>query len=296
MKFLNLNPGPPSLKLRNTGGQAIIEYVLVLIVVVSLILGLSIQFFKPMETFMQSYLGTYVECLLETGSLPYAGESINSTKDKGCTFAKLQGGDRLSGGSNRSNGSNGSNDSNESNGANGDRSGSDRNKNGSSAENGSSSGGNSASGSSRYSSRSGFNRLNGKGLRDGGMASGNNKVIEIALAGDGSGGFFSSRSSQRESFSRRKSSYVPLTGLTEEERKKIEKLSEKSAGRIVATSEFGPTTKKIAVKKPEPKVVVQEDSEPLTVGNFIRYLFIGALIIALVIFIGGQALSMSKEN
>ncbi|MDC0980433.1 hypothetical protein OAQ84_01720, partial [Bdellovibrionales bacterium] len=46
--------------------------------------------------------------------------------------------------------------------------------------------------------------------------------------------------------------------------------------------------RKIA-KKGEPA-----PDEPLTFGNFLRYLIIAAIIIALIIFIGGQALQLGK--
>ena len=51
-------------------GQAYVEYLLILIVTLTLLLGLMLQFFKPLQGFLKDYMGTYVQCLLETGELP----------------------------------------------------------------------------------------------------------------------------------------------------------------------------------------------------------------------------------
>ncbi|MEN0057658.1 MAG: hypothetical protein AAGB31_02395 [Bdellovibrio sp.] len=137
------------------------------------------------------------------------------------------------------------------------------------------------------------NRRGSSGVESGGKNS--EKVVEIALEGGGSGGFFRTNSGSRRSVGvTRKVSSVPLSAFSEDEQKKLQKKNE-SGGSVVITGEnFAPAPKKIPVKKPEVKVLPEED-KPITIGNFIRYLFIAALIIALVIFIGGQALQMSKS-
>ena len=70
-----------------------------------------------------------------------------------------------------------------------------------------------------------------------------------------------------------------------------------SAGSSSGTTRDGrmPASKKTQVKKPEAKADLLPDDEPMTIGNFIRFLFIAALVIALFLFIGGQALQMSKS-
>ncbi|HWU43201.1 MAG TPA: hypothetical protein VN132_07185, partial [Bdellovibrio sp.] len=118
-----------------------------------------------------------------------------------------------------------------------------------------------------------------------------------ALEGNGSGGFFkTSRGGSVAAVQSRKAQPVNMAGWTEDERKKLEKKNDAGRTKVISTGEVTAPPKKIAVKKPEPKVEVKEDDQPMTIGNFIRFLFIAALIIALVIFIGGQALSMSKES
>ncbi|MFM6929333.1 MAG: hypothetical protein ACKOX6_12775, partial [Bdellovibrio sp.] len=94
----------------------------------------------------------------------------------------------------------------------------------------------------------------------------------------------------------RKITSVGVTGLTDAEKKKLEKKASGGKNAVVSSGEFGAPPKKISVKKPEPKRELASEEEPFTIGNFIRYLFISALVLALIIFIGGQALQMSKSG
>jgi len=83
--------GNAELSLLNNSGQAIIEYVLMLIISVSLILTLVTQIFKPMEKYMQAFMGDYVQCLLETGALPsFGGDSVPNAQDMGCVMPNFQ--------------------------------------------------------------------------------------------------------------------------------------------------------------------------------------------------------------
>lgn len=87
---------------------------------------------------------------------------------------------------------------------------------------------------------------------------------------------------------------IGLAGLTEDEKKKLERKSE--ANRTIASGEsFATTNKKVSIKKPEPKVVEQAE-EPMTFGSFFKYLLIAAIIIALVVVLGGQALNISNSG
>ncbi|HPI40080.1 MAG TPA: hypothetical protein PLJ21_04705, partial [Pseudobdellovibrionaceae bacterium] len=54
----------------NQRGQALTEYILVVVVTVAILIGLASQVFTPLQKFLQGYMGSYVECLLETGELP----------------------------------------------------------------------------------------------------------------------------------------------------------------------------------------------------------------------------------
>ncbi|MBO9666737.1 MAG: hypothetical protein J7501_07965 [Bdellovibrio sp.] len=277
--------------LTNDRGQAVIEYVLLLIISVSLILMLVYQIFKPMQQFVQGFMGDYVACLLETGELPALGGDDTAAADKGCT-SKFN---NVAGNANGGKGSGSSNSSSSDSSKNQDSS-SSKNSSGSDSSNSSSNSRYAGSGS-RNNGRYISNGRSGRRGLEGPASSQQGKVVEIALDGGGSGGFFQKTTSAGYVETGRKVASVPVTGLTEDEKKKLEKKANAGNKTSVAAGEgFTPAVKKIAVKKPEAKPVMMKEDEPLTIGNFIRYLFIAALIIALVIFLGGQALQFSKSG
>lgn len=278
-------------RLGNNQGQALIEYVLMLIITVALVLALISQVFKPFGEFIDNYMGKYVGCLLEYGELPTLNSSTPSAADEDSECNKrFANGTLANGRPPNGSGKNGGEDSE----------GGDSSKNGSSGDSG---GGSSSGGSSGSyagsASRGGSQYMNSRrrpsmGIDSGSDRGGGGKVVEIALESGGGGAFFKSSNGGRYIGPGRKTHSVGITGLTEAERKKLEKKAD-GAGSVITTSEtIAPPPKKTAVKKPEVKAVIEEE-KPLTVGNFIRYLFIAALVIALVIFIGGQALQMSKS-
>lgn len=263
-------------------GQALVEYVLMLIITVSLVLAMMNQIFKPFGTFIENYMGKYVGCLLEYGELPSLGSqdesevNDDSECDKQFEVASASAG-RPPRESPEGGGSN-TNPAERSNG------------------NNSSGAGGGSSGSSR---RVAGSRISRSGISTGaesGAARPAGKTVEIAL-GTGSGGaFFGSSSSDsvtvRSSDNRR---ITAITGLTEEEKKKLERQADGRDGVIVTGEGVAQKPKKMAVKKPEPQAEFRVD-EPFTIGNFMRFIFIAAIIIALVVFVGGQVLQMSKSD
>lgn len=274
-------------RLRNNQGQALIEYVLLLIITVSLLLAMMNAIFKPFGAFVENYMGKYVQCLLEYGELPSFGSQNPSVVDQDSECDKKFKAATLTGGRPPANNgsSNSSDDSGNKNKTDGSTSSSDSD----------SSGGNSgtyAGSASRGGGRF-INRRPSTGVEAGTGKS--EKVVEIALEGGGANGFFRSSSGGMYVRPPQKRMAVAISGLTEAEKKKLEKKAEGNAKIIATGDDLAPAPKKIPVKKPEPKITVEEEDKPFTIGNFIRYLFIAALIIALVIFIGGQALQMSKN-
>ncbi|KYG68904.1 hypothetical protein AZI87_06670 [Bdellovibrio bacteriovorus] len=277
-------------RLGNKQGQAVIEYVLMLVITVSLILMLANQIFKPFGQFVDNYMGKYVACLLEYGELPTLGSDTPSVVDEDSECdKKFQPGTLANGrppGSGNGNGSSGDGSSSKNN------SGSSSSSDGGSGGSGGTYAGSSSRRGGSYMNRG---RRPSSGVETGGNSQGGGKVVEIALDNGGNGGFFRASNGGRYVAPQRKRMSVGISGLTEAERKKLEKKADGTGGRIVAGESVKPPPKKILVKKPEIKTTAQED-EPMTIGNFIRYLFIAALVIALVIFIGGQALQMSKSD
>ncbi|MFS4458860.1 hypothetical protein [Bdellovibrio sp. HCB2-146] len=269
--------------LNNNSGQALIEYVLILVITVSLVLALIYQVFKPFQNFIQSYMGSYVQCLLETGELPSFGYGEAAINEEGCDakFAAAswnKGRPPIGTGGNTGN----------------NQSSSSQNSGSSGSDSSSGSGGGSYAGSNSRNGRSMF-RAPRSAPRGVGEATTGGKVVEIALDGNGAGGFFKGSTGGGYVRPARKITAVGITGLTEEEKKKLAKKAENGGKQMVVQGGLTPPVKKIAVKKPEPKPQVEAEESGFTIGNFIRILFIAALIIALVIFIGGQALQMSKS-
>ncbi|BEV70137.1 hypothetical protein Bb109J_c3557 [Bdellovibrio bacteriovorus] len=284
-----------------------------LVIIVALLIGLTSQIIKPMDAFIKNYMGSYVQCLLEMGELPSIGSEDTAVEDEGCN-ARFQAGTWANGrppngsGSGGSSGSgsgsnkDGSGSGSGSDGSSGSGSGSNKDGSGSgSGSDGSSGSGGGGSSGGTYAgsqSRGGSRFMNrgrrpSSGVESGGGAQG--KVVEIALEGGGSGGFF--RGSSGGSYGPRpgKTRSVAISGLTEMERKKLEKKANGEGKASIVTGEsLTPPVKKLAVKKPPVKTFEKEE-EPFTIGNFIRILFIVAIILALVVFLGGQALQMSKS-
>jgi hypothetical protein len=267
--------------LRQNSGQALIEYVLILIITVSLVLALVAQVFKPMQTFVQNYMGDYVQCLLETGELPsfgYADAEIIYL----CCAAKFG---AASWNKNATAGS--------SSGSGTDKSATPATSSSSDSSSGSS-GGSTYAGSASRNGRSYFSapRSAPRGVGSGGT---NSKVVEIALDGGGAGGFFKGSTGGGYTAPARKVRAVGMTGLSEDEKKKLVKKADGGGKTIKLSDGRMPASKKTLVKKPAAKADFVAEDEPMTIGNFIRFLFIAALVIALLLFIGGQALQMSKS-
>ncbi|MEI7972800.1 MAG: hypothetical protein WCH11_00365 [Bdellovibrio sp.] len=61
------------LNLQNSRGQAFVEYLLILVVSVSLISVIAYRLFTPLREWARNYMGAYVECLLDAGELPRIG-------------------------------------------------------------------------------------------------------------------------------------------------------------------------------------------------------------------------------
>ncbi len=266
--------------LSTNSGQAVIEYVLILVITVSLILALVYQVFKPFQSFVQSYMGSYVECLLESSELPSFGYEEAEINAESCS-AKFAGATWNKGRPPLGEGSSGSDSDNSANASSSSSSESSR-----SSGNGRA-GSASRGGSSTFKSPSSPPRGVGDGAGDG-------KTTEIAID-DSGGGFFKGSTGSSYAVQSRKKSYVAITGLTEEERKKITKKPEPRGAPLIVSEGLGAAPKKTAVKPPPAREVAQEKEEGFTIGNFIRIIFIAAIIIALVLFIGGQALQMSKS-
>lgn len=261
----------------NQQGQGIIEYILILVVTVALILGLVVQFNTAFQVWANNYFGEYLSCLLETGELPsIEGQpgNISSTCDEAFEPFSLAKGRPAKGFQNVGSNRGGSTPS---------TSAASSEKESSSASNGS-------------VARSSRGRSGGK--------------FGSSTAGGGAGGrkgVFAPGEESSYTGSTEMGSYTMVrknesVGFTSAERIRTgyvldrEKKEKKTSGPIKVGKNTG--VEKQERMKINPKAAVKRDvasDTPWSFGDYLRYLIIAAIIIALVIFFGGQALQISKS-
>lgn len=307
----------------NNRGQAVVEYVLLMIVVVSLILGLR-GVFSSMNTFMSDMIGGYVSCLMEYGELPSFGiddSELKQHKDgagKKCPVPRFSPSANLGGSSTGGTGSGGSGTSNgASNGKNGSGS-----KSGSSASNGGNgsdgSGGSGGSGSGGSSSGSRGNRgragsspysrgqisragNTGFGKADNPQELNANGKIRAIDVGEGEGSNYEGSSRGRRRSRRtftEKPKYKALAGKMAEDVQKNVKTPRKPTSTLLAVDEgFRMTVVKRNFTPPERKPELEEKrEEEFTFGGFLKWIIIAGIVIACFILFGGQALNYSNSD
>ncbi len=72
------------LQILSTRGQALLEYILLLIFITAISLGLLVQFNQSIRDYTDMLMGDYLTCLLQTGSLP--GSQICNIKYQGFKY------------------------------------------------------------------------------------------------------------------------------------------------------------------------------------------------------------------
>ena len=300
------------------------EYILLLVITVSLVIGAK-KAFGNLNDFMNRYIGDYVVCLMEYGELPSLGVSDATQKNHsggtgkqcdqqfaGFTFeggrsptgggGSIGGSGTTTGGKSNSPGGknsspNAGNSSKGSSAASKSKSdsdsGSDKNNFGSS--------GRSNKGSSPYS-KGEIKRSGGFGTSDSGsdIAGQKTRVIEDEdeLKRKRKYGFGAISRTQGSGNGER---YRAITGTMEAE---IEKRAPKKLRAPTASikpllddrSQFGPYRKSFTppvVKKIEQK---EDNNSGFSFGYIIRWLIIGGMILAIIVFFGGQIMNYSNSK
>lgn len=268
----------------HSSGQAIVEYILILIVTVSLLVGLGTQIFKPMRAFLKSYMGDYTACLLETGELPSFGDpdARAALQTEGCN-AQFQAATLTQGRPPISRNSASSSS----------RSSSSSSSSPSSSSSGDKSGSGSGGGSSTPPRNSSGMQSGSRGLETASASA--EKVTEVPLSAEQSAIMNRQGSWGSESVAgAQKKSALGSAGMTDEEKRRQER--QQNASRVVASGEGDPRAlKKIPIKKPEPKVEEIAD-EPMTFGDFLKFLLIAAIVIAIIVVLGSQALKIANSD
>lgn len=290
-------------------GQATVELVLLVMVSVILVLTLAFQIYQPFSTWLDNYMGSYLECLIDIGELPTVSGSARGDQVCGSRFEPftmtrgrppiIGSGSDSSGASNSGSGGSGSNSaSSSSDGPNRSNS----NTAGGADDSGSSGTDGSSSNGSRRGSGSNVIRSGTAGASDlatdeearrrriGGsqrpsQGSGDDRNFIVGAGSDGS---------MSEDERSRRLRAIGVAGMLEDEQARSERLQPRVV-RSEAEGDALSSSKKIKVKSPDRKVAMEEDQQDgWNLGRLFRIAIIVLIIIGLVLFIGGQAVSISK--
>lgn len=248
-----------------------VEYILVVIVSVIIILSLIQKMYEPFDQFVKTMMGTYVQCLLETGELPnFSSEEESSGECNPFLFAEGEG-------------SEDSEDGEDDKQA-GDDSGGSRRDRGSS--------GRTYAGGGRRSYTVGSGAQATSGVdgattikNDSGLGAG--RSSESQFFGGGGGG------------RTRRERYVAFTGYNANELiKREERKREKSTVAPVGDEGGGnQTRKRTNIKPPPPRKIADEGLQAPSwdISQIVKIILIAGIIILIVVLLGGQILSISKN-
>lgn len=263
-----------------SSGQALIEYILVVTVTVIIIATLVQKLYKPMDAFVQNIMGTYIQCLLETGQLPALGAaSEDSSGESSCKI------DLFAGGGQGKNGD-GEKDKNKDD-DNADKISNTKKKSGG--------GGGSVSRASNKAfsldvsqQRGPRSAEVGSGKGDLGLGAGKQVGSEYFGGGGSYAGGYG-----------RKSRYIAITGMYAEAIAKKKKEGEKGKISSAPAERGGGGSKprKIALAAPERRARDLGDfnASGLDISQIVKIILIVGIILVLVLLIGGQAVSISKN-
>lgn len=266
-------------KTGNSKGQAMTEYILVLIVVVFVIFGILYQFNSAFQKFASSYIGDYFACLLEYGELPNLGGQSTTPGECDAQFEDF---DIAKGVNPLGPGLGQGNDDTDSD---------KKNKNADGRGSAQGAGGSSGSGrDSIFGNRS--NRNANKSYVRGSSPSG------VGDSGDdpdddlfGSARPITPANNYTVSTLRPRTITIPFA--SEEDKKKKE--TKKATANIKEETNLKPQRLQLRERTLRKTASMEESSNYIGFSGFIRFLFVTAIVIALIILLGGQALQISKE-
>lgn len=272
---------------RDQRGQGLVEYVLLLIVVVAILTAAGVRLFKPAQAWVDFYLGTYTQCLLDSGQLP----KIAGGNPQEC--------DDLPGNPNGPGGSGNPNDPNDPNNPANKKDGSGGSSSSSLSDGDGRSSGSGGRGGSR--GRRNFRRggasysTDRQDVGQGGVDSGEtgqNGREKVRMVGANT-----STDAFRSRFDQHRVRYVGIAGLMDEEKEKIKRKEERISKVPVESEQQGVLTqKKIPLKQTERKVAQQEkEVSGFDFGSMLRTIIIGAIIFITLIILGTQLNSISKS-
>ncbi len=270
-------------------GQAVLEYVLLLFVVVIVLGGLLFGLADGTRRFVNNYFGAYFQCLLETGELPRLGGDTGGADASECEsefqpFTIEEGrppilDEGFAGGSDGSEGG-GSTPVNVA-----------ELEAGSGAEGGAGGSlipvGSSGDFGDQASGRGVRVPVTSSGSKSSGSSDGNQPPVFMNNA---TGEDFNENSGRQE--------YVPVYGRsnsTEEEEREGAPPSVASSG-AQGDGEDLRSIKRVPTNTDEKRVQKVDDDTSLSIPDFLRYILIIGMILAIVVFFGGQVLQYQKSK
>lgn len=277
-RLQHFNPFPRQVSRFSQSGQGLTEYLLLLVVTVALVLAMANAYFRPMSRFLQNYVGEYIECLIDYGELPGLGYSESEVEQE-CNRAFES--FTLARGRPRSPSENSSSRR--------DLAGRGT---GASRADGSSSGG------SRVTNlNSSGGRVQASGV-DSNVSPGRQQEVPIESL-DETSYLRVRRSSAATSFTSgggvRTIQAVGFAGVLAAEREKAQRREQRLRTVASAGESASPQAKKFVVTPPKPKEASAQQGVDLGLGGIFRLAFILAIVIAIIFFIAGQALQITKS-
>lgn len=298
----------------NQRGQAVVEYVLLLVVIVSMILGAK-GLFDGANTFISNYVGKYFTCLMDHGELPQLGV-VNTTdlaahkNQSNCTvkFSLANGATLTGAGSGSSSAANAAARTGK-NGAANDAATSkqkaadaanSKNKNDSDLNTNNSGGGDSGGGNSPYANGQINRSRSGRGTADGA----NDLAGKVKSIGDEEGASGFANYGGNYSSERRRPRYKAILGgkmydeIEKNSKREQRKPVVKQIAKVSKEEGFRPGPRKNAYIQPErkPAVATEERETEFGFAALLKWLMIAGMVIAIIVFFGGQIMNYSNSD
>lgn len=274
--------------LNNSSGQGITEYILLLLILVMVFLGGIYQLNTAFEKWANNYFGNYLACLLETGELPSIGGAPGDSGICNEMFESfsLANGRQLKpnfNGGEPGDGSGGSSDD-------GSAGRGDPDKGAGGVREGQSSRGSYVSSGSSFGSSRSMNNGRPQKVRVNRQKEKAKYTGSTASSLPAGAGY--SQVNSREG----RPQYVAVYGKRVVDVKEEERGQTKQTSSVKRTPGSNDSNRRVKVLRKEINKDVMIEDEPMTIGGYIRFLIIAAIIIALVLLLGGQALQISKNS
>lgn len=306
----------------NRNGQAAVEYILLLVIIVSLVIGAT-KGFTAMNNFMNNYIGEYVVCLMEYGELPSLGTTDENLKKhlgsgggsgrkcdqkfSGFTFESGRSPLGSGGGSGSANSGKNNNSGSKNSSGNASKDGSSKDGGNSSADSANSSDGSSRDrGSGGKASPYAKGKVirastNNYGTGDAGDDDQKIKIIDENEAGRGrkKDSSYYSRSSRIGNGNDR---YRAITGRMAQEIEKRQPKKAEPVRRSVRAlagddgNRFKPYKKTLQPREIAAKEIKEDDNSGFSFGYIIRWLLIAGMILAIIVFFGSQVMNYNNSK